>query len=169
MSAALAILDTNVWLDWLAFDDPRAAPIASAHASGAVAIIACPRARAELVEVAGREALGRQVAAAQSRRGRVALAPGSALQGTVVRRFDALVTLVPCAPRAPLGCTDPDDQHLVDLAVAHRARWLFTRDRAVLALARRARARFGVQIAQPEALALAGAGAAPTIPADGTP
>ena len=173
MRAALAILDTNVWLDWLAFDDPRVAPLASAHASGSLAIIACQQARAELVEVIGRDALARQIAAAHAKRGLAALAPGSTMRGSVVRRFDSLVTMVERAPRAPLSCSDPDDQHLIDLAVAHRTRWLFTRDRAVLALARRARLRFGVEIAQPEVLGRADAAAAragaPTIPTDETP
>jgi len=48
-----------------------------------------------------------------------------------------------------LRCTDPDDQMFIDLAVAIGARWLLTRDRALLALARRARA-FGVAVLRPD-------------------
>jgi len=49
-----------------------------------------------------------------------------------------------------LICRDPDDQMFIDLAVEAKARWLISRDRAVLALAKRARA-FGVEILTPEA------------------
>ena len=49
-----------------------------------------------------------------------------------------------------LRCTDADDQMFIDLAVSHRARWLLSRDRAVLKLARRA-AKQGVLIMPPEA------------------
>ena len=52
-----------------------------------------------------------------------------------------------------LDCRDPDDQRFVDLAVAQSARYLLTRDRALLALARGARKRFGLLIIQPERLA----------------
>jgi predicted nucleic acid-binding protein len=48
-----------------------------------------------------------------------------------------------------LHCADPDDQMFVDLAHAAGARWLVSRDRAVLRLARRAAA-FGIAIAAPE-------------------
>jgi predicted nucleic acid-binding protein len=48
-----------------------------------------------------------------------------------------------------LRCTDPDDQMFVDLAHAAGARWLVSRDRAVLRLARRAAA-FGIAITAPE-------------------
>ncbi|MBX3622048.1 MAG: PIN domain-containing protein [Rhizobacter sp.] len=47
-----------------------------------------------------------------------------------------------------LRCTDPDDQKFIDLAVAN-ARWLVSRDRAVLKLARRA-ALFGLQVVSPD-------------------
>ena len=48
-----------------------------------------------------------------------------------------------------LRCSDPDDQMFIDLAMAHGANGLLTRDRAVLRLALRARS-FGVLIATPE-------------------
>jgi predicted nucleic acid-binding protein len=48
-----------------------------------------------------------------------------------------------------LRCSDPDDQVFIDLAAEAGARWLLTHDRALLRLARRARA-LGVQIAQPQ-------------------
>ena len=53
------------------------------------------------------------------------------------------------APAVRLVCRDPDDQMFIDLALAERARWLISRDRAVLALAKRARAQ-GLEILTPE-------------------
>ncbi len=162
MPAAVAVLDTNVWLDWLAFEDPRLAPLAAAHAAGELAILACERARAELLDVLAREKIALQVRAARTRRGLPDYASVA-----IVQRFDSLATVVACAPRCTLSCTDPDDQHLIDLAVHHRVAWLLTRDRAVLALSRKARAHYGVQIAPPERLAPV-AGAPPTMAPGGT-
>ena len=58
-----------------------------------------------------------------------------------------------CEPPPPaaapsLRCRDPDDQKFIDLAVAAGARWLFTRDRALLAL-RKAAAGRGVTVLRP--------------------
>lgn len=53
--------------------------------------------------------------------------------------------LVPEPPRGPLRCKDPDDQVFIDLALQHRARWLISKDAALLKLARRARL-LGVEV-----------------------
>ena len=58
----------------------------------------------------------------------------------------------PAPDPAPIRCRDPDDQKFIDLALARSAAWLFSRDKALLALARRARSR-GVTICPPAALA----------------
>jgi len=57
----------------------------------------------------------------------------------------------PEAPRPPPGlrCTDSEDQKFLDLALHLRARWLVTRDRALLRLSREA-ARHGVTILPPQ-------------------
>ena len=59
--------------------------------------------------------------------------------------------LVPSARRPAFGllCTDPDDQKFLDLALERGARWLVTRDKALLRLKRRAAAH-GLAILQPE-------------------
>jgi predicted nucleic acid-binding protein len=49
---------------------------------------------------------------------------------------------------AALRCTDPSDQKFVDLALSVSGTWLFSRDRAVLKLARRA-APLGCRIVEP--------------------
>jgi predicted nucleic acid-binding protein len=48
-----------------------------------------------------------------------------------------------------LQCSDRDDQKFLALAHAEGARWLLSRDRAVLKLARRAK-HFGILISVPE-------------------
>jgi len=48
-----------------------------------------------------------------------------------------------------MRCNDPDDQKFVDLALAYGARWLLSRDRAVLKLAKRCRT-LGLQVLTPE-------------------
>jgi predicted nucleic acid-binding protein len=53
------------------------------------------------------------------------------------------------AARHRLRCTDPDDQMFVDLALEAGARWLVSRDRAVLRLARPALP-LGLAIVAPE-------------------
>ncbi len=49
-----------------------------------------------------------------------------------------------------MRCTDADDQKFIDLALAHDARWLLSRDRAVLKLARRTHA-LGLEVLTPDA------------------
>lgn len=67
----------------------------------------------------------------------------------------------PPAPGAALVCTDLDDQKFIDLAIDQGARWLLTRDRALLAL-RGAAGRLGVSIVMPlHWRSVAGAAAAP--------
>jgi predicted nucleic acid-binding protein len=54
----------------------------------------------------------------------------------VLTQYDAQVRYLPTPPRAPVRCTDEDDQKFIDLAVAHRAT-LLSKDRAVLACTKR--------------------------------
>jgi uncharacterized protein len=126
------VLDTNVVLDWLLFADPAVAALSAAVAEGRLRWIASPPMREELAHV-----LGGGLAAA---RGADTLA--------LLRAWDRHVTPAPRAGTHPLRCRDADDQMFVELALASRARWLISRDRAVLALRRRA-ADFGLQIQQP--------------------
>ncbi|MBN8487205.1 MAG: PIN domain-containing protein, partial [Burkholderiales bacterium] len=53
------------------------------------------------------------------------------------------------SPQPVLRCTDPDDQKFIDFALACGARWLVSRDKAVLKLRRRALALHGLQIVHP--------------------
>ncbi len=58
-----AIVDTNVWLDWLVFDDARLAPLAEAIASGAVRVEATAPMLEEFASVLRRPHFGLDEAA----------------------------------------------------------------------------------------------------------
>jgi predicted nucleic acid-binding protein len=118
------VLDTNVALDLLVFRDPSVAALHEGLASGALRWIATTAMRDELVRVLGYP----QIAARLQRGGRAAQ--------QVLDEFDARTRLVDPAPPAPLTCSDPDDQHFIDLAVQHRCT-LLSKDAAVLVLRRR--------------------------------
>lgn len=144
MTPLIAVLDTNVWLDWLAFADPGVEPLRTAVSQGWVRVAGLPRGRDELADVLRRETVIRQADAARTRKALPSLDARLALAA-----YDATVTIHPAAPACALVCRDPDDQCFIDLAVAARARWLVTKDRALLSLARQASRRYGVTILPP--------------------
>lgn len=124
----IVILDTNALLDWRVFKDPSAHPVAEALAEGRVRWLASPAMQVEWNHVWPRAVFARWQ-------------PEPALTETVF----AHAQMVEEPPRGPLRCTDPDDQVFIDLALHVGARWLFTKDAALLKLAKRARQR-GVQV-----------------------
>lgn len=141
------VLDTNVVLDWLVFRNPRAAALGQALAAGHVRWLSCAAMRAELVHM---------LASAR-------LARWSPEAGAVLSAHDRLAVVHP--PPAGLmadrpRCSDPDDQVFLDLALAQRARWLLTHDRALLRLGRRA-ARHALAILPPQRWTAAGGAGAP--------
>lgn len=144
---AAAVLDTNVWLDWLVFDDRAIAPLAAAFKSGQLALLATARIRAELADVVQRPFFSQW-----SHRTRPSDPPSPA---DWLAQFDAAIT--PCLEPPASGhiCSDPDDQVFIDLAVAQKAQWLVSRDRALLKLARKAAAS-GVRIVTPAVFAING-------------
>ena len=128
------MVDTQVVMDWLVFNDPRAQRLAAALTSRTLRWLVAPAMRDEI-----RHVLGRGVAASY--------APDLAF---IERQFDAFAEAVEAAEPSPrLMCRDADDQKFIDLALAQGARWLVSRDKALLALARRARVR-GLTITKPE-------------------
>ena len=119
------VLDTQVWIDWLVFDDPAVAPIRAAVAAGRADLVIDKECQAELARALGYP-LGKRkvdVQACLEQVLQMCKKPEEALQN--VREF----TL----PK----CRDPDDQKFLELAAAARADCLITRDRALLALAKR--------------------------------
>ena len=132
----LIVLDTNVVLDWLVFHDPSSGAFSAAIERRQVRWIATQAMRDELAHVLGRGLAARQ----------------EVDQALVLGRWDAFAEVVAEPARLPahgaLHCSDPDDQQFLDLARARDARWLLSRDRAVLRLARRA-ARVDLHITVP--------------------
>ena len=72
----------------------------------------------------------------------------AAVEGVPARVCNAAPTCLVDFPR--LRCSDPDDQVFIDLALAERAAWLLTRDKALLKLRHRAR-QHGLCIVEPQA------------------
>lgn len=139
--AALVVLDTNVVLDWLVFREPRVAALAAALEAGQLRWLGCPRMRSELALTLGYPALSKWN-------------PDSERTLASFDHWAELQSDPPMPQASPLLCSDPDDQVFIELALAHQAAWLLTRDRAVLKLKRRA-AGHGLRIAPPEAWAAA--------------
>jgi len=135
-STPAIVLDTNVVFDWLLFCNPDCDHLGAWLRSGQGRWLASPSMRAELAHVLG---LGRL----DKWRPREA-----ALWATWDRLSVPADEPAPASPAARLRCTDADDQKFIDLALASGARWLLSRDRAVLKLARKARER-GLTIQTP--------------------
>ncbi|WP_393939720.1 PIN domain-containing protein [Piscinibacter sakaiensis] len=130
------VLDTHVLLDWLVFRDARLRPLEAALVAGHLRWIAVPAMRDEWDAV-----LARGVGADRG----VAAADVDAAWARHVHWHAPTPEAVGLRHR----CSDPSDQKFIDLALHAGARWLLSRDRAVLKLARRARP-FGVEITTPE-------------------
>jgi predicted nucleic acid-binding protein len=119
------VIDTNIALDLLVFEDPAWAPLTLQLAGGGLRWLATATMRTELARVLGYPLIARRMA----QRGLEVPA--------VLADFDARVRMVEgTPPRAPCVCSDPDDQVFIDLAVAHRA-LLLSKDKAVLSMKKR--------------------------------
>ena len=121
------VLDTNVVLDWLLFCNPECERLGAWLQAGKVRWLASAAMRDELVHVLGRRRLDKW------------RPEETALWATWDRVSIPVEAPAPASPAARLRCTDADDQKFIDLALASGARWLLSRDRAVLKLARAAR------------------------------
>ncbi|MCA3239430.1 MAG: putative toxin-antitoxin system toxin component, PIN family [Curvibacter sp.] len=118
------VLDTNVVLDLLLFDDPATPALQQALDDGALRWIATPVMREELARVLLYPHLVTR------------LDHDHLTAADVLAAFDRQAQVLDVAPRAPMVCRDPDDQKFIDLAVAHRAA-LLSKDHAVLKLKKR--------------------------------
>ena len=123
----LLVLDSNVVLDWLYFADSGCDLLACAIRGRQVRWIATAPMRDEIAHVLARGIPARRLVEALA----------------VLDVWDEWASMTPTISGPPppgLRCTDPDDQKFIDLALRAGASALLTRDRAVLKLARRARA-----------------------------
>jgi len=115
------VLDSNVWLDWLHFDDPRVTPLKRAKNNDEIEIVIDQPCRDELVRVLDYDRFGLDKAAQESMLGEV----------DRVSTFLEDLSYAP-ADRLP-WCSDPDDVKFLALAEASGAGWLVTKDNALLA------------------------------------
>lgn len=124
MAGVTAVLDTQVWLDWLVFGDPSIGPIRDAWAVGRLRLVIDEACEAELARVLAYDL------------GKFSLEPGA--QGECIARCRQRATRVPGGRVANLPrCRDPDDQKFLELAASAGAQVLVSKDQALLALAPR--------------------------------
>lgn len=135
------MIDTNVWLDWLLFGDPATSTLDLAYGDRRVEVLASCAMRQEFGDVLSRDVMDRPL--------HKSFGDPAAARTMLMDRYDERLRLCPEPPAGQLRPTDPDDQVFIDLAIAQRASWLLTRDRALLRLARRAWRDYAVRITVP--------------------
>ncbi|MDP3606609.1 MAG: putative toxin-antitoxin system toxin component, PIN family [Polaromonas sp.] len=118
------VLDTNIVLDLFLFNDGAAAPLKQALHDGALDWISTPPMRDELERVLAYPQIVPRLAFYNLQASDVLVA------------FDRHARIVDAAAKAPVSCSDADDQLFIDLAVAHQA-WLLSKDQAVLSMQKR--------------------------------
>lgn len=118
------VLDTNIWLDWLVFEDPGVALLQTMVAAGDAGIVINADCESELIRVLGYplqkwtlDTAAQAACLAQCRR--------------IARRIET-----PCITALPV-CADADDQKFIELAAAADARYLLSKDQALLEMERR--------------------------------
>ena len=123
------ILDTNVWLDWLVFDDASIAPLKAAYTAGRLEIIRSLPGEQELERVLSYKAIEPLV--------------GAARRPVLMAEMCCVSILHDGSTRAGWlpQCRDADDQPFLELARDSGAAALITKDRDLLELAR---AKYGV-------------------------
>jgi putative PIN family toxin of toxin-antitoxin system len=132
------VLDTNVWLDWLVFDDPAMAALKTAVVEGRAEIFIDAAGEAELARVLAYD-LGKHSIDTQKQ---------AACLAECRRIATPLDDILIGGTGLPL-CADPADQVFLEAAAAARADYLVTKDRALLELARR---RLPFHIVRPSSL-----------------
>jgi putative PIN family toxin of toxin-antitoxin system len=130
------VLDTNVWLDWLVFDDAGIAPLRAAVANAHAEIF---------IDAACEHELARVLAYPRKKKLLDDAAQAACLAECRRVARDVKVEPAGAGPQLPV-CRDPDDQKFLELARACRADFLVTKDALLLELARRKvrRAPFGI-------------------------
>ncbi|CAH2800950.1 MAG: FIG00452560: hypothetical protein [uncultured Caballeronia sp.] len=119
------VLDSNVWIDILIFDDPATRPIHAALEARTLEALIDSRCLTELTRVLDYPQFVRMdidKAAALAR---------------VARLSTFVATTLPDEAHPLPRCKDRDDQKFLELAHASGADWLVSKDRAVLKFARR--------------------------------
>ena len=130
------VLDTNVWIDWLLFDDPAVAQLKAAHRDGHVQIVVNAPCIEELNAVLSYPEFGLD----ETQQAKHLTAVGRC----TIMQYPGQPPHAAALPR----CTDPDDQKFLVLAQDAAADWLLTRDKALLRLNRRLQAA-GIRVGSP--------------------
>lgn len=128
------VIDTNVVLDLWLFRDPATESLRLALEAGGMRPLRTAETLAELQDVLRRPQFGLDVAT----------------QAELLERWCAGSEELQRVAAAPIECRDADDQKFLDAAFSGAAELLLTRDRALLALSRRA-ATLGLRIERPSA------------------
>lgn len=132
------VLDSNTLFDWLVFGEPAACAVGGAVQSGSAQWLCSDALWGEWTHTLARPLASRWEAPREL-----------ALTNLPALRACPLFVAQPSGRAIPaLRCRDADDQKFLDLALAHAASALLTRDKALLKLARRA-APLGVRITTP--------------------
>jgi putative PIN family toxin of toxin-antitoxin system len=138
------VLDSNVWIDILVFNDMATRPIHDALRRRALHAVIDARCLAELSYVLDYPQFMRRAV------DKAAALTHVAQLSTMTEHAAPLVETA-LLPR----CKDRDDQKFLELAHAAQVDWLVSKDRALLKLAKRTARDFGFRIAQPAPFAAA--------------
>jgi uncharacterized protein len=139
----LVVLDSNIWVDLLIFADPHVISIKQALEEKTIEAIVCPICREELARVLtysqfAHKQIDTEQALAWFDQHTTPLAAWIARQPNPASAAQPIANL----PR----CTDPDDQKFLEVAAQCRARWLISKDRAVLKTRRLMKNRAHVEV-----------------------
>ncbi len=120
MAIKTLILDTNIVLDLLVFQDPRAGWIRDGITQGQFELIYSSEMLLELTDVIARPQF----------------AQSAYDQSTLLSSWTQMAIHKPTPPRCPYRCDDPDDQAFIDLAYHYRPSQLLSKDRKILQMQR---------------------------------
>lgn len=132
------VLDTQIVMDWLVFNEPGVMPIIALVESRHLLWTATSPMKAEMLHVLGRGVAARYVPDLDR------------IEAAFARHCELVAE--PVLGMARPRCSDADDQKFIDLALhlaLHQPTVLISRDRAVLKVAKRA-ARLGLEIVAPQ-------------------
>jgi predicted nucleic acid-binding protein len=120
----IVVLDTNILLDILVFDDQRAHPLRNALTNSLVDAVATQRTIDEFIDVIGR----------------VQFELSEQQQLEIANQWRAWARIIDDAQvlLAPWKCKDRDDQIFINLAYTLRPSTLLSKDKQVLKIAKRA-------------------------------
>lgn len=139
MTPAKLVLDTNVVVDWLVFDDPFMSPLRDGVHEGRIVVLTHPPAVNELKRVLAY----RQLKLDEARQQDIFARYNAQTQVVAMPADFSLKNLM--LPGGFPRCRDRDDEHFLALAHHAQADALVSRDNAVYGLKARA-AKFGLTI-----------------------